>query len=52
MTSNDGQAFSISPYSGELLGSQSLPDGVRVSPIVARQTLYMLTTDAELIAFR
>jgi len=52
VASSDGEAFSISPYSGELLGSQSLPDGVRVSPIVARETLYLLTTDAELIALR
>ena len=52
VTSNDGRAYSVSPYSGELLGEQSLPDGVRVSPIVAHETLYLLTTDAELIALR
>lgn len=52
ITSNDARAFSISPFTGELIADRSLPDGVRVPPIVAQQTMYLLTTDAELIALR
>lgn len=52
VTSNHGRAFSISPFTGELLEDRSLPDGVRVPPIVAQQTMYLFTTDAELIALR
>lgn len=47
-----GVALSISPYTGQVLGRQALPDGVRVAPIVADQTLYLLTRDAELVAMR
>jgi len=52
VTSNTGRAYSMSPYNGELLVDRALPDGVRVQPIVARQTLYLLTADADLIALR
>lgn len=52
VTSNNGRAYFLSPFNGELLGDRSLPDGVRVPAILARQTLYLLTTDAELIALR
>ncbi len=52
ITSSEGQAFAISPFTGELIADRSLPDGVRVPPIVAQQTMFLLTTDAELIALR
>jgi len=38
-----GVALAVSPYTGQVLGRQPLPDGVRVAPIVADQTLYLLT---------
>jgi outer membrane protein assembly factor BamB len=46
------QVLSVSPYTGDLLGQISVPDGVEIAPIVARETLYILTRDAELIAWR
>jgi outer membrane protein assembly factor BamB len=47
-----GSALALSPYTGRVLGRQPLPDGVRVAPVVADRTLYLLTTDAELVALR
>jgi outer membrane protein assembly factor BamB len=47
-----GEALSISPYTGQALGSISLPDGVFIAPVVAGETLYLLTDEAELIAMR
>ncbi|HEX9767545.1 MAG TPA: PQQ-binding-like beta-propeller repeat protein [Kiloniellales bacterium] len=47
-----GSALAVSPYTGEVLGREELPAGVRVSPVVADQTLYLLTRDAELVAMR
>ena len=52
VVSSDGKAFSVSPYSGEVLGRIRLRDSGLVSPIVANGTLYILTDNAELTALR
>ncbi len=49
---SNGDALAISPYSGRLLGRLEMPYGVRVSPIAANGTLYVLTDDGDLIALR
>jgi outer membrane protein assembly factor BamB len=49
---SNSEALSISPYTGFLLGRQELPDPVSVPPVVAGGTLYLLTDDADLVAFR
>ena len=49
---SNAQALSISPYTGELLGLAKLPGKARVGPIVADGSLYILTDDATLIAYR
>jgi hypothetical protein len=43
---------SLSPYTGELLGKITIPDGTFISPVVAGGTLYLLTNGAELVALR
>ncbi|WP_239988745.1 outer membrane protein assembly factor BamB family protein [Paramagnetospirillum kuznetsovii] len=50
--SSDGKLVSLSPYSGDMLGWEEAPDGVSISPIVANGTLYFLTDDADLVAYR
>jgi outer membrane protein assembly factor BamB len=50
--SSQGIALAISPYSGEVTGEMELADPVAISPIVADQTLYFLTDEAELLAYR
>lgn len=52
VASSRGQAIAVSPYTGELLGRQGLPAGVRVSPVVADGTLLLLSDDATLVALR
>lgn len=47
-----GEALSVSPYTGELLGSIELPEGVNLAPVVAGGTVYFLTDDGQLIAYR
>lgn len=50
--SSEGEAISVSPYTGEALGRADFPDGVFVNPVVADKTLYVLTDEADLIALR
>jgi outer membrane protein assembly factor BamB len=49
---SNGDALSISPYSGRLLGRLEMPHGVRIAPVAANRTLYILTDDGDLIALR
>jgi outer membrane protein assembly factor BamB len=49
---SQGEALAVSPYTGKILGRQELPDGVSVAPIVANETVYVLTNDAELVALK
>lgn len=49
---SNGEALAISPYSGEVLGMVKLPDGAPVAPVVADGSVYFLTSDAELVAYR
>jgi outer membrane protein assembly factor BamB len=52
VASSTGDAISISPYTGELLGRIALPGTPTVAPVVADNTLYVLTEDASLVAIR
>jgi outer membrane protein assembly factor BamB len=49
---SNGDALAISPYSGRLLGRLEMPHGVRVAPVAANGTLYVLTDDGDLVALR
>lgn len=52
LVSSNGYAESISPYDGKPLGRVEIPDGTVIAPVVANQTLYLLTNDAQLVAMR
>jgi outer membrane protein assembly factor BamB len=47
-----GQALSISPYTGDILGAIDLPSGAHLPPVVAGGTLIFLSDDARLVALR
>lgn len=47
-----GEAWSLSPYTGTLLGKVKLPSGVSVPPVVAGGSVYFLADNAKLVAFR
>ena len=44
--------LSISPYDGRYLGAYNARGAIRLPPVVADRTLYILTDDADLIALR
>ncbi|MBF0248323.1 MAG: PQQ-binding-like beta-propeller repeat protein [Alphaproteobacteria bacterium] len=52
VASSAGKALAVSPYSGDILGTEEMPDGVSVPPVIAGQTVYFLADDATLAAYR
>jgi outer membrane protein assembly factor BamB len=50
--SSQGEALSVSPYTGAPMGHTDFDDPVFVTPAVADKTLYVLTDQADLIALR
>ena len=48
----NAEALAVSPYTGAIIGRQKLPGAASLSPVVAAGTLYLLTDDATLTAFR
>lgn len=52
VTGSNEQAMSISPYTGAILGRIDLPARSLVPPIVAGETLYILSDDGDVIAMR
>ncbi len=47
-----GEAISLSPYTGDILGYLELPDGAAMPPVVVGNSLYFLTAEAEIIAMQ
>jgi outer membrane protein assembly factor BamB len=52
LTSSNGYAQALSPYDGKLTGRVEIPSGTTIAPVVADGTLYIYTSDAELVALR
>ncbi|HZF32673.1 MAG TPA: PQQ-binding-like beta-propeller repeat protein [Candidatus Angelobacter sp.] len=52
VTSSAGDALSMSPYTGEALGRIQLPSSAHLPPVVANSTMYLLSDNGELTAFR
>lgn len=52
LVSSTGEMVEMSPADGAVIRKRELPDPVTVPPVVANNTLYILTTDGELVAYR
>lgn len=52
VVSSQGAAVAISPYTGSVIGSEKMPDGVSVPPIAAGNYVYFLANNATLVAYR
>ena len=52
VTGSSGLAIALSPYDGSILGKQQLPDSSHLPPVVANETVYILSDDAQLIALK
>jgi len=47
-----GGLLAISPYTGDILGKLDVRDPVRLGPVIANRTIYVLTDSGRLIALR
>ncbi|MGE5271994.1 MAG: PQQ-binding-like beta-propeller repeat protein [Thiohalocapsa sp.] len=52
VVSSTGEAVSVSASTGELVGRQPISSGGHLEPVIANNTLYLLTDDANLSAYR
>lgn len=52
LAGSHGEVISVSPYDGKPLGAITLSDGAAVAPVVANNSLYLVTNGGELIAMR
>jgi outer membrane protein assembly factor BamB len=52
VVSSTGIAAAVSPYNGELLAKMEIPAGTYIAPVVANGTLYLYTSEAQLVALR
>lgn len=52
LASSHEKLLALSPYTGAVLGIEDSPDGVSIAPSVAQGTVYFLTDDADLVAYR
>ncbi len=52
LAGSTGEAVTLSPYTGEILGRLPLSGAVSLPPAVADGTLYFLTNEGELLAYR
>ena len=52
VSGSNGVAVSLSPYTGDIIGEQDMPDAVSLAPAVADETLFFLTDEARLVAYR
>jgi outer membrane protein assembly factor BamB len=52
VSGSHGIALSLSPYTGDIIGELEMPDAVSLSPAIANETLYFLTDEARLVAYR
>jgi outer membrane protein assembly factor BamB len=52
LTSSLGDLVVVSPYTGEIMGKIDVRDRVRLGPVIANRTIYVLTDSGRLIALR
>ena len=50
--SSGGESMSVSPFTGEVIGRERLSAAAFLEPVIAQDTLYLLTDDANLSAYR
>lgn len=52
VASSDGLLRSFDPVDGDLVGAVAIPGGATTPPVVAGGTLYLVTTEGQLLAYR
>lgn len=49
---SNGFLITLSPYTGQVLGKIEAPSGISIQPVIAQDTVFFFTDDADLAAFR
>ena len=52
LANSEGEAFSVSPYTGQVLGKVDLESPASLPPVFANATMFLLNDDGELTAYR
>jgi len=52
MMASNGQAVTVNPYNGAIMNEFKIGDSVFASPIIANETVYVMTDAAKLVALR
>jgi len=52
MMASNGQAVTVNPYNGEIISEFKIGARVFASPIIANETVYVMTDEAKLVALR
>jgi outer membrane protein assembly factor BamB len=52
LTSSNGYIITASPYTGKIISAEKLGGGTYLPPVIANNTLYVMTADAKLVAYR
>ncbi len=52
VVSSNGNLYSVSPYSGRIMGVADVDKGIDIAPVMINETLLLTTNGADLIAFR
>lgn len=52
LTSSHGQLIEVNPHNGEIMNKTKTKNNVQISPIVANNTLYLLSENGSLIAYQ
>ncbi|MEE8294132.1 MAG: PQQ-binding-like beta-propeller repeat protein, partial [Sphingomonadales bacterium] len=52
VSSSHGYMLTLSPYTGEILSGQDLGSSLLLPPVIANNTMYILTEDGDLEAYR
>jgi outer membrane protein assembly factor BamB len=52
VTASDGQIRQFDPTSGALIGADEIAGGAASAPVVAGNTLYVISKTGQLVAFR
>lgn len=52
LTNSDGKVVAVAPQTGTIIGWDDLGDSESMAPVVMNKTLYFLTQDGKLVAYR
>ncbi len=50
--SSTGTLLTLSPYTGDIISKVEAPGGITIQPVIANRTVYCITEDADIVAYR